>query len=124
MVDWKPPNLRDLSPSHPLPKQANPYYITKRTDFALLDSQDSVIGEHYLHLEHAFQMSFTGVFEKRVTICHESHRVLGRNCSALLRQQHLWICTGENFRYLIFDSKGIGIYEHRCLKKSKKSLWR
>lgn len=40
--------------------------MTKRTDFALLDGQDSVIGDHYMHPGHAFEMNFTGVFEKRV----------------------------------------------------------
>lgn len=32
----------------------------------MLDSQDSVIGDHYSQPEHAFEMSFSGVLEKRV----------------------------------------------------------
>lgn len=41
------------------------YYTAKWADFALPDSQDCVIGDHYMHPEHAFEMSFPGVLEKR-----------------------------------------------------------
>lgn len=75
MVDWKTPNLRDLSPIYSLPKQANQFLLgyKKIPEFGLLENQDSVM--FWVHvmitenmLMRSAEVSFTGIFEKRASM--------------------------------------------------------